>query len=189
MSAWDKTGAWACDKLETGGTTAACARTEAWDKIQAKVKQGDEVDIFVKEAKRSGKKIVFSNGCFDILHLGHVEYLCKASQEGEILILGLNSDASVKRLKGEARPINDQRARALVLSSLQCVDAVVIFEEDTPLNLIKRIEPDVLIKGGDYSIDTIVGAKEVLERGGKVKTIELVEGYSSSKIIEKSKEI
>ena len=130
---------------------------------------------------------VFTNGCFDIMHLGHVEYLSKASDLGEILIVGLNSDASVSRLKGEGRPICDVRSRAGVLASLSFVSAVVIFDEDTPLDLIKFIRPDVLVKGKDYSVETIVGADVVLANGGRVETIELVEGYSTSLIENKIK--
>ena len=130
---------------------------------------------------------VFTNGCFDIMHLGHVEYLSKSSDLGQILIVGLNSDASVGRLKGEGRPICDVRSRAAVLASLSFVSAVVIFEEDTPLELIKFIRPDVLVKGKDYSVETIVGADVVLANGGRVETIELVEGYSTSLIENKIK--
>jgi rfaE bifunctional protein nucleotidyltransferase chain/domain len=130
---------------------------------------------------------VFTNGCFDIMHLGHVEYLSKSSDLGQILIVGLNSDASVSRLKGEGRPICDVRSRATVLASLSFVSAVVIFEEDTPLELIKFIRPDVLVKGKDYSVETIVGADVVLANGGRVETIELVEGYSTSLIENKIK--
>lgn len=133
------------------------------------------------------KKLVFTNGCFDILHRGHVEYLAKAAQEGDILIIGLNSDESVAKLKGENRPIQDQETRALVLSSFQFVHAVVVFNEETPLELIKIIQPDVLIKGGDYSIDNIVGSDIVIAKGGEVKTVEFVEGFSTSGILEKMK--
>ena len=131
------------------------------------------------------KKIVFTNGCFDVLHSGHITYLNKAAEYGDVLIVGLNSDSSVKRIKGPDRPLNNQEDRALTLSALMVVDFVIIFDEDTPLNLIKTIRPDVLIKGADYSIDEIVGAKETIENGGTVKTIELVEGKSSTDIIEK----
>lgn len=133
------------------------------------------------------KKLVFTNGCFDILHRGHVEYLAKAAQEGDILIIGLNSDESVSKLKGENRPIQDQETRALILSSFQFVHAVVVFNEETPFELIKIIQPDVLIKGGDYSIDKIVGSDIVIAKGGEVKTVEFVEGFSTSGILEKMK--
>ena len=135
------------------------------------------------------KKIVFTNGVFDILHKGHIASLSQAAALGNILIVGLNSDASVKRLKGPSRPVNDEAARALLLSSLLMTDAVVLFEEDTPLNLIKAILPDILVKGGDYSIEQIAGAKEVLENGGQVILADIVEGISTSAIIEKMKTI
>ncbi|MDD2411605.1 MAG: D-glycero-beta-D-manno-heptose 1-phosphate adenylyltransferase [Bacteroidales bacterium] len=134
-----------------------------------------------------GKKIVFTNGCFDVLHLGHVEYLSKAAELGDILIIGLNSDASVKRLKGANRPINPEHARAFILASLRFVDAVIFFDEDTPYNLIKLIQPDILVKGNDYKPEDIVGYDIVSAKGGEVKTVELVEGFSSSLIIEKMK--
>ena len=135
------------------------------------------------------KKIVFTNGVFDILHKGHIASLSQAAALGNILIVGLNSDASVKRLKGPSRPVNDEAARALLLSSLLMTDAVVLFEEDTPLNLIKAILPDIMVKGGDYTIEQIAGAKEVLENGGQVILADIVEGISTSAIIEKMKTI
>ncbi len=128
-------------------------------------------------------KIVFTNGCFDILHRGHIEYLSQARDKGAILIIGLNSDASVKRIKGEKRPVQDEMTRALVLASLRIVDAVVLFEEDTPYELIKFVQPDVLVKGGDYTEETIVGADIVKANGGEVVVIPLVEGYSTSSIL------
>ncbi len=130
-----------------------------------------------------GKTLVFTNGCFDILHRGHVEYLSKASDMGDVLVVGLNTDASVKRLKGESRPINDEQARALILASLGFVDAVVLFDEDTPYELIKAIRPDVLVKGADYKPEEIVGYDIVTSYGGKVETVPLVEGYSTTSII------
>jgi D-glycero-beta-D-manno-heptose 1-phosphate adenylyltransferase len=131
------------------------------------------------------KKIVFTNGCFDILHRGHVEYLTKASQEGDILIVGLNSNESVSRIKGKNRPVQDIQSRAILLAAFQFVHAVVVFNEDTPYNLIKLIQPDFLIKGGDYTIDTIVGADIIKNKGGEVKTIPFVEGYSTTIILDK----
>jgi len=133
--------------------------------------------------KKERKKIVFTNGVFDLLHKGHIFSLSQAAKQGDILIIGLNSDGSVKKLKGNNRPINDQDARALLLSSLIMVDAVVIFEEDTPLNLITSILPDVLVKGGDYTVDEIAGAKEVIENGGKVVINPILDGYSTTAII------
>ena len=134
-----------------------------------------------------GRSIVFTNGVFDILHPGHIFSLSQAAKEADFLIVGLNSDESVKRLKGKQRPINHQDSRALILASLLMVDVVVIFEEDTPLQLINTIKPDVLVKGGDYTIEQIVGAKEVIEQGGRVVINPLVDGYSTTTIIEKLK--
>jgi rfaE bifunctional protein nucleotidyltransferase chain/domain len=131
------------------------------------------------------KRIVFTNGCFDILHRGHVEYLAKTAQEGDVLVIGLNDDNSVTKIKGEGRPVQDQESRAMLLASLQYVSAVVLFNEETPLNLIKLVQPDVLVKGADYSLENIVGAGDVLAKGGEVKTIEFVEGYSTSSILNK----
>jgi rfaE bifunctional protein nucleotidyltransferase chain/domain len=136
------------------------------------------------------KKVVFTNGVFDLLHIGHITYMAKAAELGDKLVIGLNSDSSVKRIKGEHRPVNDQNSRAALLAALFFVDAIVVFEEDTPLNLITTLMPDILVKGADYSIENIVGAKEVIANGGAVKTIDFVEGYSSTSIIEKiSKQI
>ena len=136
-------------------------------------------------AERQGKKVVFTNGCFDVLHLGHVTYLAEARNLGDLLVVGLNSDASVRRLKGPSRPINDEHARAMVLAALQFVDFIILFEEDTPLNLIQAVCPDVLVKGGDYTLDTIVGAPFVLKHGGTVTTIPLVEGFSTTATVQR----
>lgn len=141
--------------------------------------------LISKEAKAQGKKVVFTNGCFDILHLGHITYLQKAKQLGDILIVGVNTDASVRRLKGPTRPVNSQNDRAVVLAALKSVDYTVLFDEDTPLELIKKLQPSVLVKGGDYTIETIVGANEVLSNGGEVLTIDFVEGKSTTSIIKK----
>lgn len=129
--------------------------------------------------------MVFSNGCFDILHAGHISYLKEAKKLGDLLVLGVNTDASVHRLKGKGRPVNGLEDRLILLSALEYVDYVVPFQEDTPLELIKKIEPDVLVKGGDYQIDAIVGAKEVMERGGKVQILPFVDGKSTTHMIEK----
>lgn len=131
------------------------------------------------------KTIAFTNGVFDILHQGHIAVLAKAASFADILIVGINSDSSVKKLKGDSRPINNQQSRAFVLASLIMVDAVVIFDEETPLELIKKIQPDVLVKGGDYTLDSIVGAKEVMANGGKVEIFPIEEGFSTTGIIEK----
>ena len=137
--------------------------------------------------RAQGLRIVFTNGCFDLLHRGHVEYLAKASDKGDVLVVGLNTDASVRRLKGESRPINDETARATVLASLNCIDAVVLFDEDTPYELIKAVRPDVLVKGADYKPEDIVGYDIVTSYGGKVETVDLVEGYSTTGMIESLK--
>lgn len=133
-----------------------------------------------------GMKVVFTNGCFDILHRGHIEYLSKAADMGDVLVVGLNTDASVKRLKGEGRPVNNEEARALVLASLSFVDAVVLFDDDTPYELIKAIRPDVLVKGADYKVEEIVGYDIVTSYGGTVTTVPLVEGYSTTKFLAES---
>ncbi|MFN5253534.1 MAG: D-glycero-beta-D-manno-heptose 1-phosphate adenylyltransferase [Chitinophagaceae bacterium] len=137
--------------------------------------------------KLLGKTCAFTNGCFDILHQGHIFSLGEAAKEADYLIVGLNSDASVQRLKGPSRPINNTENRAIVLSNLAIVDLLVVFEEDTPLELIKALMPDILVKGGDYTIDQIVGAKEVIAGGGKVIINQIVEGYSTTGLIEKIK--
>ncbi len=135
--------------------------------------------------KSDSKKIVFTNGCFDIIHVGHVDYLRKARDLGDVLIVGLNTDNSVRRIKEAGRPVNNENDRAVVLDSLKFVDYVVFFDEDTPYNLIKEIQPDILVKGGDYTIETIVGSDIVLGNGGNVITIPLTEGKSTSGLIEK----
>jgi rfaE bifunctional protein nucleotidyltransferase chain/domain len=132
-----------------------------------------------------GKKIVFTNGCFDILHKGHVTYLNEAKKLGDLLLVGLNSDASVKRLKGPERPINNELDRQFVLSQLKAVDFVEIFDQDTPLELILKVKPTILVKGGDWKIEQIVGAKEVLASGGDVFSLNFVDGYSTTSIIHK----
>lgn len=135
--------------------------------------------------KDEGKKIVFTNGVFDLLHIGHITYMAKAADLGDKLVIGLNSDGSVKRIKGEDRPVNDQNSRAALLAALFFVDAIVVFEEDTPINVITTLMPDILVKGADYAIENIVGAREVIANGGEVTTINFVEGYSSTSIIQK----
>ena len=139
----------------------------------------------VRQWQASGKKVVFSNGCFDILHAGHVEYLSAAKKLGDVLIIGLNSDASVRRLKGTNRPVCSEADRATVLSALHVVDAVTLFDEDTPEKLIGDLLPDILVKGADWTVEHIAGARAVLEHGGAVLTIPLLEGRSTSSIIEK----
>lgn len=135
--------------------------------------------------RREHRMTVFTNGCFDILHRGHVEYLSRAADMGERLVIGLNTDSSVSRLKGPGRPINDESARAMVLAALSFVDAVVLFDEDTPYELITLLRPDVLVKGSDYSMDQIVGADIVLAGGGRVETLDFIPGYSTTAIEER----
>lgn len=141
----------------------------------------------VAEWKAQGDKIVFTNGCFDLVHPGHVDYLFRARDLGQRLVIGVNTDASVSDLKGPHRPIQHEGGRLQVLAGLGCTDGLVLFSEETPLRLIKEVMPDVLVKGGDYTFDTIVGAKEVSENGGKVKVIPFLEGYSTSALEKKIK--
>ncbi len=127
--------------------------------------------------------VAFTNGVFDLLHPGHVDVLCAARAEGDVLIVGVNSDASVRRLKGPERPVYDERARAWMLGALECVDAVVMFDEDTPLELVRALEPDVIVKGGDYAPDAVVGAQDVVARGGRVVIVPLTPGHSTTQTI------
>lgn len=150
--------------------------------------ENEQIEKEIARLKSDQKKIVFTNGCFDILHSGHVFYLQEAKKLGDILILGLNSDASVRRLKGEKRPINSELDRAIVISALKCIDYVVIFEEDTPLELIERIIPDVLVKGGDYDKNKVVGKEIVENNGGEVIIIPFVDGKSTTNIINKMRD-
>ena len=156
-----------------------------FEKICNKILDKEGLEKWLEDCRKNGKKIVFSNGCFDILHRGHVEYLSKAAAYGDVMVIGLNTDASVRRLKGPSRPVNDEKARAFVLAGLECVTAVVFFDEDTPYNLIKTVQPDVLVKGSDYKPENIVGYDVVMAKGGKVVTVDLVEGFSTTKTIEK----
>ena len=156
-----------------------------FEKINNKLLDGEKLAKWLDDCHKNGKKIVFSNGCFDILHRGHVEYLSKAAAFGDVMVIGLNTDASVKRLKGPLRPVNDEKSRAFVLAGLEFVSAVVLFDEDTPYNLIKTVQPDVLVKGSDYKPENIVGYDIVTAKGGKVVTVDLVEGFSTTNTIEK----
>ncbi len=139
----------------------------------------------VQEEQLNGKKIVFTNGCFDLVHLGHVDYLEKARNLGDFLVVGVNTDASVSCLKGPFRPVANELSRTRVLASMGFIDLVVLFSEETPLNLIEALKPDILTKGSDYSIENIVGSDFVLKAGGKVETITLVDGYSTSKLVDR----
>lgn len=155
------------------------------DHIQSKIQNWQTATITVQNWQRSQHKVVFTNGCFDLLHFGHLHYLAEAKTLGDRLIVGLNSTASVQRLKGNHRPINDEQTRRMMLAALEFVDLVVEFSEDTPLDLIQTLRPDVLIKGGDYQIKDIVGAEFVQKNGGLVTTLPFIKGYSTSKIEEK----
>lgn len=145
----------------------------------------DALAAVCKQVKQAGRKVVFTNGCFDILHRGHVDYLKRAKALGDVLVVGVNADASVRRLKGPDRPVVDQEDRAAVLAALAAVDYVSLFEEDTPFELIRVIVPDVLVKGADWSVDAIVGKDVVEAAGGTVQALEFLPNYSSSKIIKK----
>jgi rfaE bifunctional protein nucleotidyltransferase chain/domain len=153
--------------------------------IQNKIYQLSELKLIVNQWKMLSKKVVFTNGCFDIIHRGHNTYLLEAAAFGNKLIVAVNSDESVRKLKGNNRPIVDEYSRAFNLACHTYIDAVILFDEDTPLNLINEFQPDVLIKGGDYTIETIVGAQEVLSFGGQVEIIAFLEGYSTTNIIDK----
>lgn len=139
----------------------------------------------IQQLKKDGKKIVFTNGVFDIIHRGHVSYLNEAKALGDYLIVGLNADASVKRLKGDSRPVNKEEDRKFVMENLKAVDEVIIFTEDTPFNLISKIIPDILVKGGDWKEDQIVGSDIVKQNGGKVFSLKFIDNYSTTGIIEK----
>jgi D-beta-D-heptose 7-phosphate kinase/D-beta-D-heptose 1-phosphate adenosyltransferase len=157
------------------------------EQIGQKIMTLDQAKAFMQACKITGKTVAFTNGCFDILHQGHLFSLAQSAKEADYLLVGLNSDDSVKRLKGPERPINNTESRASIMANLVLVDVVVVFEEDTPLQLIQALLPDVLVKGGDYTIETIIGAKEVIENGGKVIINPIVEGFSTTNIIEKIK--
>ena len=160
---------------------------KASELIQQKIFELTELQKLIFQWKYFGKTFAFTNGCFDILHQGHIFSLTKAASEADYLIVGLNSDKSVERLKGPGRPVNPQESRAIVLASLVMVDAVIIFEEDTPLNLVKALLPDVMVKGGDYRVNEIAGAGEVIAAGGRVVINPILEGFSTTSIIERAK--
>ena len=151
-------------------------------RLNNKIQTFDQIAASARRWQAGGKTVVFTNGCFDLLHYGHIYYLADAKKLGDKLIVGLNSAASVRRLKGEHRPINDELTRLYLLAALEMVDAVVVFESDTPLDLICLISPDVLVKGGDWRIEQIVGSEFVLKNGGKVMSLPFVEGYSTTNI-------
>lgn len=158
---------------------------DKYDFIKSKTKVREELIPQLCIWRFKKKKIVFTNGCFDILHRGHIEYLSKSANLGDIFIIGLNSDDSVKKLKGDSRPVQDEETRAVILSALHYVDSVVIFDEETPAQLIELIKPDILVKGSDYQPDEIAGADIVVENGGEVITMEIVQGFSTTNILNK----
>ena len=152
------------------------------EQIKNKIVLADDLRAIMDKEQAAGRKFAFSNGCFDLVHQGHIDYLSKSRDLADYLIIGLNSDASVRRLKGPRRPINDEYSRALMLASFVFVDYVVLFADDTPYNLIKTLQPDILIKGSDYKVEDIVGYDIVMARGGKVATLDFVPGFSTSLI-------
>lgn len=156
-----------------------------WNQIRHKIQTRDQLVSTLARWRAAGQRIVFTNGCFDLLHYGHLHYLAEARDLGTRLIIGLNSGDSVRRLKGPTRPINDESTRSHMLAALEMVDAVVIFDEDTPLELIKIVLPDVLVKGGDWKPEQIVGSDIVLARGGEVRSLPFIAGYSTTKIEQK----
>lgn len=155
----------------------------------AKIQSIDDARRTVKQWKSIGEKLVFTNGCFDILHLGHVDYLEKARRLGDRLVIGLNTDDSVARIKGVGRPVQNEDSRARILAALSFIDLVVLFNEETPLNLISELVPNVLVKGSDYLAENIVGADVVKNAGGKVETIDFIDGHSTSQIIDRIKKL
>ena len=156
-------------------------------RLQSKILSFSALENQLKKWRNANEKIVFTNGCFDLLHLGHVNYLAKARDLGNRLVVGLNTDASIRRLKGSSKPVKDEQSRLALLAGMAFVDAVVLFDEETPINLISMISPDVLVKGGDYELKDILGHEIVLNNKGKGCTIDFVDGYSSSALIEKVK--
>jgi rfaE bifunctional protein nucleotidyltransferase chain/domain len=156
--------------------------------IQSKIHTWETLKAQVEAWHAQGKKVVFSNGCFDLVHKGHIDYLNRAADMGDVLVMGLNTDASVSKLKGHYRPIQDEQSRLLIIAALQCVSAVVLFDEETPYDLIKLVQPDVLVKGSDYKPENIVGYDVVMAKGGAVKTIDYLPGYSTSAIEKRIKE-
>lgn len=170
-----------------GDLQASGATAPTGENSRGKIALETEIDQRVNEARRMGRRIVFTNGCFDVLHAGHVSYLAEAKRQGDFLVVGLNSDASVKGLKGPTRPVHPEWARAAVLAGLEAVDMVTVFEEQTPLSLIRRIRPDVLVKGADYRLEEVVGGDFVTSLGGRVHLAPLEPGMSTTNALEKVK--
>jgi len=158
------------------------------ERIHTKILNRDILENLLAIWRFKSQKIVFTNGCFDLLHLGHIDYLSKAKDLGDVLIIGINTDDSVRRLKGDTRPITNEKSRATIIASLQFVTAVVLFDEDTPYNLIQQVQPDVLVKGSDYKPEDIVGYDIVKAKGGEIVTIDFLEGYATSAIEKKIRE-
>lgn len=159
-----------------------------YQRIKHKIIQDDELDHLINKWKQNGEKIVFTNGCFDIIHQGHIDYLAKAAEKGTKLFIGVNTDQSVSKLKGPKRPIQDEVSRLMILASMEFVDALILFGEETPINLIDRIIPHILVKGSDYQAKDIVGYKTVVDNGGKVETLDFLPGFSTSNIEKRIKE-
>ncbi|MBI4387941.1 MAG: D-glycero-beta-D-manno-heptose 1-phosphate adenylyltransferase [Candidatus Omnitrophica bacterium] len=156
--------------------------------MPSKLKTLSEMQNLARKLHKQGKKIVFTNGCFDVLHVGHISYLAKAKEFGDVLVVGLNRDRSIRAIKGPKRPINPEKARAHVLAALQAVDFIVLFGENTPLRLICKIQPDILVKGADWKAGDIVGANEIKNWGGAVKRVSLVKGFSTTRMIERMRQ-
>ena len=153
-----------------------------YQKIKSKIIENHFLDVFISKWKQSKETIVFTNGCFDIIHQGHIDYLSKAADKGTKLIVGVNTDRSVSEIKGPNRPIQDEYSRMMILAAMEFVDAVILFNEDTPINLINRVIPNILVKGSDYNTEDIVGYDTVINNGGKVETIDFLPGFSTSAI-------
>ena len=180
-----------CGKLGTATVSASefldTFKHETEETKPEKVLPRDELTEILCQARESGKNVVFTNGCFDLLHAGHVEVLQKAKSFGDILVVAINSDASVKKLKGPARPLQNEEDRARIMAALACVDYVTIFEEETPAALISSFKPKILVKGGDYNSETIVGAKDVASWGGRVEIVPLVNGRSTTSLVDRAR--
>ncbi len=161
--------------------------TDKFEKLRSKIVDRDEALSMLSIWRYMGLKVVFTNGCFDIIHKGHVNYLSRAASLGDRMIVGLNSDRSVSTIKGPERPLQDENSRAEIMASMFFVDAVVLFDEETPFELINFLKPDILVKGSDYTIDKIVGADVVIANGGRVETMDFIEGYSTTNIVNKIK--
>ncbi len=170
-------------ELRAAALAAACGRGKDLSRLNAKIYTLERLEPKVESWRRKGEKIVFTNGCFDLLHMGHIQLIEEAAAQGDKLIVALNSDSSVKRLKGESRPIQPEKARAIVMAALEGVDAVILFDEATPLHLIKALLPDVLVKGGDYDVQSVVGAQHVISHGGRVHLAKFMDGYSTTNIV------